>query len=174
MNRSDISDLIAMARAFDDRVEEVRPPYRDPSTGAMIEDARIAAWHMILGDIDLGLAQQGLVELYQEPQIIRLQPGHIYQAAERVRRRNVASVDLEQLVPPDELATEAGERSRMPAWRQAAIGYIGRGFPVSEAQRMADDDLRVSRRQLGPASPGPRRLAATVAAGVAAEQARTA
>lgn len=151
MRKSEIAGLITMARGFDDRVEEVAEPYPDPENPEhIIEDARLAAWHLILGDIDASLAEQGLCELYQEPQMTRLQPGHIYQAAERIRRRNVAAVDVDMLEPPDELAAESGQRSRMPAWRQAAIGYIGRGVPLEEAQRMADDDLGVTRRMLGP------------------------
>lgn len=153
MRKSEIAGLITMARGFDDRVEEVAEPYPDPETPEhIIEDARLSAWHLILGDIDASLAEQGLCELYQEPQMMRLQPGHIYQAAERIRRRNVAAVDVDLLESPDELAAEAepGHRSRMPAWRQAAIGHIGRGVPLEEAQRMADDDLGIARRMLGP------------------------
>jgi hypothetical protein len=102
MTKADIAELISMARGFDDRIEEVAEPYRDPSDPSgqrMIEDARVTAWHLILGDIDFELAARGLAELYQEPQMMRLQPGHIYQAAERVRRRNVAAADLDALRP---------------------------------------------------------------------------
>lgn len=155
MTKADIAELISMARGFDDRIEEVAEPYRDPSDPSgqrMVEDARVTAWHLILGDIDFELAARGLAELYQEPQMMRLQPGHIYQAAERVRRRNVAAADLDALRPPDEIAAsgEPGDRSVTPQWRQTAIRAIGRGASVEEAQRIADDELRVSRRQLGP------------------------
>ncbi|MDN5687088.1 MAG: hypothetical protein L0G94_10515 [Brachybacterium sp.] len=152
MRKSEIVDLISMARAFDDRIEEVTDPYEN-ADGRIVEDARITAWHLILGDIDYELASRGLAELYQEPQMMRLQPGHIFQAAERVRGRNVAAADLDQLRPPDELAvsSEPGERSRAPEWKQAAIRAIGRGCSVEEAQTIADDELRVSRRMLGPA-----------------------
>ena len=156
MRKSEIADLITMARGFDDRIEEVAEPYRDPSdpTGQrVVEDARVTAWHLILGDIDYELAARGLAELYQEPQMMRLQPGHIFQAAERVRRRNVAAVDMERLTPPDEIAADSapGEVSLTPQWRQAAVRAIGRGASIEEAQQYADDELGVSRRLLGPA-----------------------
>lgn len=150
MKKSEIADLISMARGFDDRIEEVREPYRDPQSGRLIEDARVAAWHLILGDIDVDLAERGLAELYQEPQMMRLQPGHIYQAAERVRRRNVAEVDLDRLAPPDDEDLSSAEGSRYPEWRQAAIRAIGRGATLEQAQMIADDELHVSRRLLGP------------------------
>lgn len=152
MKKSDIAEVIGVARGFDDRIEEVQDPRPDPNhPGRILEDARLAAWHMILGDIDVELAVRGLAELYQEPQMMRLQPGHIYQAAERVRRRNVAAADLDQLQPPDELATPAGEGSLMPLWRQAAIRAVGRGATIEDAQQYADDELQISRRLLGPA-----------------------
>lgn len=154
MKKSDIAAVITMARAFDDRIEEVAEPYIDPADPAgkrVIEDARLTAWHMILGDIDVDLALQGLAELYRVPQMLRLQPGHIVEAAERVRRRNVAAADLDRLTPPQEIAGELGEQTREPEWRQAAIRAVGRGFSVEEAERIADDELRVNRRQLGPA-----------------------
>lgn len=153
MTKADIAELISMARGFDDRIEEVTEARPDPQhPGRVIEDARVAAWHLILGDIEFELAARGLAELYQEPQMMRLQPGHIYQAAERVRRRNVAAADLDALQPPDEIAAsgEPEDRSVTPRWRQAAIRAIGRGASVEEAQRIADDELQVNRRQLGP------------------------
>ena len=155
MTKADIAELISMARGFDDRIEEVSEPYVDPSDPRrerVIEDARLAAWHLVLGDLDYELAARGLAELYQEPQLMRLQPGHVYQAAERVRRRRVATADLDALRPPDEIAAsgEPGERSVTPRWRQAAIKAIGRGASVEEAQQIADDELQVNRRQLGP------------------------
>lgn len=155
MRKSEIASLISMARGFDDRIEEVSEPYKDPDDPRgerVIEDARVAAWHLILGDIDFELAARGLAEMYQEPQMMRLQPGHIFQAAERIRRRNVAAVDLDQLMPPDEIAAsgEPEDRSVTHLWRQAAIRAIGRGASVEEAQVIADDELQVNRRQLGP------------------------
>lgn len=153
MNRSDISDLIGTARGFDDRIEPVMTPYLDPTDPEgrrVIEDVRIKAWLLVLGDIDAGLALQGLAELYGEPQMLRLQPGHIREAAEKVRRRNVDRVDLSQLLPPDGIGGEHGEESRTAQWRQAAVDAIGRGATVEEAQDHADRALRVKRRQLGP------------------------
>lgn len=154
MTKAEIAELISMARGFDDRIEEVTEARPDPHhPGRVIEDARVSAWHMILGDIDPELAARGLAELYQEPQMMRLQPGHIYQAAERVRRRNVANADVDRLQPPDELAASSDPRemSRLPVWRQAAIRAIGRGASIEDAQQYADDELHVSRRLLGPA-----------------------
>lgn len=153
MRKSEIAGLISMARGFDDRIEEVEDPRTDPDNpDRVIEDARLAAWHLILGDIDVDLAERGLAELYREPQMMRLQPGHIYEAAEKVRRRNVARADLGKLLPPKEIAVsgEPGERSRHAEWMQAAVRAIGRGFSVEEAQTVADDELQVSRRQIGP------------------------
>lgn len=153
MRKSEIAGLISMARGFDDRIEEVEDPRVDPDDPQrVIEDARLAAWHMILGDIDVDLAERGLAELYQAPQMMRLQPGHIYEAAERVRRRNVETADLDQLQPPQEIAAESdpGELSRLPQWKQAAIRAVGRGFSVEEAQVIADDELNVSRKLIGP------------------------
>lgn len=149
MNRSEISNLIGVARGFDDRIEAVMTPYRD-ATGRIVEDVRIEAWLLVLGDIDARLALQGLAELYREPQMLRLQPGHVRDAAEKVRRRNVAAVDTSQLLPPDGIGGEHGEPSRTAEWRQAAVDAIGRGATLEEAQDHADRALRVTRRQLGP------------------------
>ncbi|GAA1327483.1 hypothetical protein GCM10009592_14370 [Brachybacterium rhamnosum] len=147
MNRSELTKLITTARAFDDRVEPPTTPYRD-SDGRLVLDPRIEAWMLVLGDIDASLALQGLAELYREPQMLRLQPGHIRTAAEKVRRRNVASADLGRLTPPDELAEEEGTRS--PEWKQAAVRAIGLGATVEEASAAADEALGVTRRTLGP------------------------
>ncbi|MGP5483347.1 hypothetical protein ACTXMZ_10235 [Brachybacterium alimentarium] len=151
MRKSEIADLITMARGFDDRIEEVADPYENEH-GRIIEDARVSAWHLILGDIDVELAERGLAELYRAPQMMRLQPGHIFEAAERVRRRNVAAADLDQLQPPQEIAasSDPGEGSRTHLWRQAAIRAVGRGLSVEEAQIVADDELEVSRKLIGP------------------------
>lgn len=155
MTKADIAELISMARGFDDRIEEVSEPFIDPSDPRrerVIEDARLAAWHLVLGDLDYELAARGLAELYRAPQMMRLQPGHIFEAAERVRRRNVAAADLDQLQPPQEIAasSDPGEGSRTHLWRQAAIRAVGRGLSVEEAQIVADDELEVSRKLIGP------------------------
>lgn len=155
MTKADIAELITMARGFDDRIEEVADPYidpNDPQQKRLIEDARLAAWHLVLGDIDYELAARGLAELYRAPQMMRLQPGHVFEAAETVRRRNVAAADLDQLLPPQEIAaaSDPGELSRLPEWKQAAIRAVGRGFSVDEAQTIADDELRISRKLIGP------------------------
>lgn len=149
MNRSEISNLIGVARGFDDRIEPVMTPYRD-ATGKLVEDVRIQAWLLVLGDVDARLALQGLAELYREPQMLRLQPGHVRDAAEKVRRRNVASVDMSQLLPPDGIGGEHGEASRTAEWRQVAVDAIGRGASLQEAQDHADRALNVTRRQIGP------------------------
>lgn len=159
MRKSDIVELITMARGFDDRIEEVQRPYvdpEDPKHKRIIEDARLAAWHLILADVDVELANRGLVELYQSPQMMRLQPGHIFEAAERVRRRNVQAADLTKLVPPEEVCGGEGdsgsEGARSAEWMQAAIRAIGRGATVADAETFADDELGVSRRLIGPAT----------------------
>ena len=154
MRKSEIAALISAARGYDDRIEEVAEPWWDEDAQRWVEDARLAAWHAVLADVDYGLAVRGLTELYRSPQMMRLQPGHIYEAAEKVRARNVASVDLSQLTPPDGLLDEDG-RSLQPAWMQAAVRGIGQGLSVPEAQARADDELQVSRRALGPAQPRP-------------------
>lgn len=148
MRKSEIADLITMARGFDDRIEEVAQPFQDPD-GRWIEDARVSAWHLILGDLDYELASRGLAELYREPQMMRLQPGHIHQTAERVRSRNVAQTDPAALTEPDNLVDEDG-RSLTPQWRQRAIEAIGRGATIEQAQQEADDALQISRRAIGP------------------------
>ena len=153
MRKSEIAELISMARAFDDRIEEVSDPYEDED-GHLVEDARLAAWELVLGGIDFGLAKAGLVELYRSPQMMRLQPGHIFDAAEKVRRRNVAAVDVGQLLPPDGLDGEENDPSRgtrSAQWRQAAVEAVGRGASLEQAQRVADHALGVKRRALGPA-----------------------
>lgn len=149
MNRSELSDLIGTARGFDDRIEPVMKAYFNDQ-GHLVEDVRINAWMLVLGDIDARLALEGLAELYREPQMLRLQPGHVRDAAEKVRRRNVARVDMSQLLPPDGIGGEHGEESRTAQWRQAAVDAIGRGATVEEAQVHADRALRVTRRQIGP------------------------
>jgi len=149
MRKSEIADLISMARAFDDRIEEVEEPYEDED-GRIVEDARLTAWHMILGVLDYSLAAQGLAELYREPQMMRLQPGHIFQAAERVRRRNVGRHELSQLRPPEGLDSADG-RTRHAEWMQAAVRHLGLGLSLPAAEAEADLELGVSRRQLGPA-----------------------
>ena len=149
MRKSEIADLISMARAFDDRIEEVSDPYEDED-GHLVEDARLMAWHLVLGDLDYVLAAQGLAELYREPQMMRLQPGHIFQAAERVRRRNVGRHELSQLRPPEGLEA-AGLGTRHAEWMQAAVRYLGRGMSMPEAEAEADQELGVTRRALGPA-----------------------
>ena len=158
MRKSDIVELITMARGFDDRIEEVQRPYldpNDPKQERIIEDARLSAWHLILADVDVELANRGLVELYQAPQMMRLQPGHIFEAAERVRRRNVQAADLTKLVPPEEVCGGEGGGARSAEWLQAAIRAIGRGATVPDAEAFADDELGVSRRLIGPAAGRP-------------------
>lgn len=155
MKKSDIAELITMARAFDDRIEEVQTPYPDPDDPKgerLIEDARLRVWHMLLGDVDVNLAERGLMELYRAPQMMRLQPGHIVEAAERVRRRNIELADTTKMYPPDELAgdTSPGSTSRTAEWMQAAMRAIGRGATVEDAQTYADDELQVTRRMIGP------------------------
>lgn len=149
MRKSEVADLISMARGFDDRIEEVEPAVRLPD-GSIQEDARVTAWHLILADVDYELACRGLAELYQEPQMMRLQPGHVYQAAERVRRRNVKNADMGALTPPQGLEQPDGT-TRHAEWMQAAVAAIGRGASVEDAQEHADHVLGVARRAVGPA-----------------------
>lgn len=153
MKKHEISDLIGLARGFDDRIEEVAEPWWSEEQGRWVEDARLAAWELVLGGIDFALAKAGLVELYRSPQMMRLQPGHIFDAAEKVRRRNVAAADVGQLLPPDELDGERGGEAtttRSAQWRKAAVAAIGRGATLEQAQRVADHALGVERRVLGP------------------------
>ena len=154
MKQHEIADLIAMARAYDDRIEEVSDPWWDEAGKCWVKDARLAAWHLILGDLDYELAARGLVELYRSPQMMRLQPGHIYEAAETVRRRNVAQVDMSQLTPPQGLENEDGT-TRHAEWMQAALRAVGLGLSIPDAQIRADDQQQVNRRALGPAQPRP-------------------
>lgn len=153
MRKHEISDLIGLARGFDDRVEEVADPWWSAEQERWIEDARLAAWELVLGGIDFALAKAGLVELYRSPQMMRLQPGHVFDAAEKVRRRNVAAVDVGQLLPPDGLDGEENDPdagSRSAQWRQAAVEAAGRGASLEQAQQVADHALGVERRVLGP------------------------
>lgn len=153
MKKHEISDLIGLARGFDDRIEEVAEPWWSEEQGRWVEDARLAAWELVLGGIDFQLAKAGLVELYRSPQMMRLQPGHIFDAAEKVRRRNVAAVDVGRLLPPDGLDGEENDPSRgsrSAQWRQAAVEAVGRGATLEQAQRVADHALGVERRVLGP------------------------
>lgn len=156
MRKSEVAALISYARGLDDRIEEVREPYRDPETREWVEDARVVAWHDVLEEIDPQLARQGLRELYRSTQMLRLQPGHVYEAAEVVRRRNVASVNTAELVTPEDGLIDEDGCSLMPKWRQAAIEAVGRGASLQQAQDYADQALQVTRRQLGPSA---RRLA---------------
>lgn len=154
MKKSEIADLIGIARGFDDRIEEVAAPWWDEAAQRWVEDARLSAWHLILSELDFELAVRGLTELYRAPQMMRLQPGHVYEAAEKVRARNVSSADLSQLTPPDQLETADG-RTLHAEWMQAAMRGIGLGLPVREAQDRADAEVGASRRALGPAQPRP-------------------
>lgn len=154
MRKSEIAALISAARGYDDRIEDVTEPWWNEDAQQWVEDARLAAWHAVLADVDYELAVRGLTELYRAPQMMRLQPGHIYEAAEKVRARNVSSVDLSQLTPPDQLETADG-RTLHAEWMQAALRGIGLGLPVREAQARADAEIGASRRALGPAQPRP-------------------
>lgn len=154
MRKSEISDLIGMARAYDDRIEEVAEPWWDEAGERWVEDARLSAWHLILGDLEYELAARGLVELYRSPQMMRLQPGHIYEVAEKVRARNVAAIDMAKLSPPDDLVDEEG-RTRYAEWMQAALRGVGMGLSTEQAQQRADEQLGSNRRALGPAQPRP-------------------
>lgn len=154
MRQHQIADLITLARAYDDRIEEVADPWWDEEAQRWVKDARLEAWHLVLGELDFELAARGLTELYRSPQMMRLQPGHIYEAAERVRARNVAAADTSRLTPPDGLENEDGT-TRHADWMKAALRGIGRGMSPEQAQDYADEALQVSRRMLGPSRPRP-------------------
>lgn len=150
MKKSEISSLIGVARAFDDRIEDVADPEWNEELEQWEEDARLEAWQMVLGELDYGLAKAGLVELYRKPQMMRLQPGHIYEAAEKVRARNVSRTDPAILTPPDDLDAEGSGTTSSAKWKQAAMEAIGRGASLEQAEQVADAALGVQRRVLGP------------------------
>lgn len=139
MNLQEAARILAMAASVDHRVPPLNP------TGP---DERVPAWHMVLADLDYRTAEQGLLEVARNPGLVAIRPGDIYQATKAVMRRNLATVDLDTLEPPDDMTVQ-----QYLGWRKALVRAVGRGTPVRDAVREADATAGAERRRLEPARP---------------------
>lgn len=139
MNAAETARILAMVAAIDHRV---------PPLDKTQPDERVPAWQMVLADLDFATCQQGVLEVARNPGLVAIRPGDIYQATKAVMRRNLASVDLDALEPPDDMTVR-----QYLGWRQALVRAVGRGTPANEAVREADQAAGAERRQLEPARP---------------------
>lgn len=91
MTPEEIIDLLTLAAAVD---------------GREVGQADVAAWHMIIGDLDFADARQALVEHYQDSRF-KVMPADIRQRVKAVRRARLDRALL--AAPPPELVGQPGK-----------------------------------------------------------------
>lgn len=134
MDQSETARIIAMVASVDHRV---------PPLARSGPDERVPVWQMVLGDLDYGTAQQGVLEIARDPDMVAIRPGDIYQATKRVMRRHLATTDITAIEPPDDMSTV-----QTLEWRRALIRAVGRGSDGASAKAEADQATGASRRGL--------------------------
>jgi hypothetical protein len=120
MTPEEIIDLLTFAAAVD---------------GRDVGKADVAAWHVVIGDLNFGDAQQALVEHYQESRF-RVMPADVRQRVKAIRRDRLERAVIE--APEHELADQPG---RYKAELDRRIREIAGGKDVNRV--LAND-----RRQL--------------------------
>lgn len=132
MNHQEIGQIITLAASIDQRVAPLAT-----SVDGNIVDARVAGWHMILGEVPVQVAFQAVKEIYSEAQLVPLQPGLVMERCKQIRSRggNVSAVQETDLVPPSELA-DATPQARIE-WRKLTMRAIRRGVPADQARDFA-------------------------------------
>lgn len=134
MDQSETARVIAMVAAVDHRV---------PPLSTHGPDERVPVWQMVLGDLDYNTAQQAVLEIARNPDMVAIRPGDIYQATKRVMRRHLATVDVTAIEPPDDMTTRG-----MLDWKRAVIRAVGRGSSADQAKAEADQVTGATRRGL--------------------------
>lgn len=121
MTPEEIVDLLALAASVD---------------GRELGKADVAAWHLVIGDLDLADAQQALVEHYRESRF-KVMPADVRQRVKAIRRARLDHAVIE--APAHELTDQPG---RYKAELSQRIEQIASG---KDMNRVLADDRRRSR-----------------------------